>query len=87
MGSGARMQERMESKGPVTATRAVTATLITMTTTSKTTKKAKAYDLPSSAGRLLPTSILLEGVAASLAFNASARAFQRYDQRSNNIKR
>lgn len=87
MGSGARRQGRTESKGSVTVTRAVTAILITMTTTSKTAKKAKAYDLPSSAGRLPPTSILLEGVAASLAFNASTRAFQRYDQRSNDVER
>jgi hypothetical protein len=78
-GNSTRRQGRIESKRPITVIRAVTATLMTITTTSKTTTKVKAYDLPSSASRLPPTSILPKGVAASVTFNALTRAFQRYD--------
>jgi hypothetical protein len=47
--SNSRRQWRVERKRPETVKQAVTATLITMKTTSKTTTNVKAYHLPSSA--------------------------------------
>jgi hypothetical protein len=43
--SNNRRQMRIESKRPVTVIQAVTAMLMTMTTTSKTTTRMKVYNL------------------------------------------
>jgi hypothetical protein len=48
----------IESKGPVPVIQAVTATLITTATASKTTTRVKAYNLPSSASCLHPVILL-----------------------------
>jgi hypothetical protein len=44
-GSNNRRQGRIESKGPIAVIYAVIATLMTMTTASKTTMRVKAYNL------------------------------------------
>lgn len=57
---GQQQQEAGEDReqGPVTVIQAVTATLMTMATTSKTTTRVEAYNLPSSAGCLPPVILL-----------------------------